>query len=199
MGEVILQMILAVVVGAIIGSERQIRVGQGVRTLSLICLGATLFTIYSDIFTDESFDPTRIAASVVTGVGFLGAGMILRNRGAVVGLTTAASVWLVASHHLRTAVPEDTAAAVLSDQLRSQSMVVRDTDGTLEPDDVPRYVRNPEESPASTGVSGINLEESEKEGIRKALAMCEGNREKAAKMLGIGERTLYRKIKKYGF
>jgi putative Mg2+ transporter-C (MgtC) family protein len=97
MGEEIFQLFLAVIVGAIIGSERQIRVGQGVRTLSLICLGATLFTIYSDIFTDESFDPTRIASAVVTGVGFLGAGMILRHRGATVGLTTAASVWLVAA------------------------------------------------------------------------------------------------------
>ena len=83
-----------------------------------------------------------------------------------------------------------------------ESMVVLDKDGRIDTEDVPRYVQDPEEAHASTGskgVSGVNLEETEKEGIRKALAMCEGNREKAAKMLGIGERTLYRKIKRYGF
>jgi putative Mg2+ transporter-C (MgtC) family protein len=70
---------------------------MGLRTLTLICLGATLFTIYSDIFSFGEGDPRRIAAAVVTGVGFLGAGMILRHRGSVFGLTKAATVWLVAA------------------------------------------------------------------------------------------------------
>ncbi|MFN3486295.1 MAG: sigma-54 interaction domain-containing protein, partial [Planctomycetota bacterium] len=80
-----------------------------------------------------------------------------------------------------------------------ESMVVLDKDGKVDVEDIPRYVRHP--APAGTGsaVSGVNLEEGEKERIRKALALCEGNREKAARMLGIGERTLYRKIKRYGF
>jgi two-component system response regulator HydG len=80
-----------------------------------------------------------------------------------------------------------------------ESMVVLDKDGRVDAEDVPRYVKQPEEAESSSGVGGVNLEEKEKESIRKALALCEGNREKAAKMLGIGERTLYRKIKRYGF
>jgi two-component system response regulator HydG len=80
-----------------------------------------------------------------------------------------------------------------------ESMVVLDKDGKIDAEDVPRYVKQPEEAESSSGVGGVNLEEKEKESIRKALALCEGNREKAAKMLGIGERTLYRKIKRYGF
>ncbi|HLF94964.1 MAG TPA: sigma-54 dependent transcriptional regulator [Planctomycetota bacterium] len=80
-----------------------------------------------------------------------------------------------------------------------ESMVVLDKDGRIDVEDVPRYVRQPAQAGSLPGVAGVNLEEGEKERIRKALAMCEGNREKAAKMLGIGERTLYRKIKRFGF
>ncbi|HYF01052.1 MAG TPA: sigma-54 dependent transcriptional regulator [Planctomycetota bacterium] len=81
-----------------------------------------------------------------------------------------------------------------------ESMVVLDRDGRLDVEDVPRYVKDPERAGAAMpGVAGVNLEEQERESIRKALALTEGNREKAAKMLGIGERTLYRKIKRYGF
>jgi len=81
-----------------------------------------------------------------------------------------------------------------------ESMVVLDKDGRIDAEDVPRFVRQQAEAESSSGgVGGVNLEEKEKESIRKALALCEGNREKAAKMLGIGERTLYRKIKRYGF
>jgi len=80
-----------------------------------------------------------------------------------------------------------------------EAMVALDKDGKIDAEDVPRYVKQGEETSSSSGVGGVNLEEKEKESIRKALALCEGNREKAAKMLGIGERTLYRKIKRYGF
>ena len=80
-----------------------------------------------------------------------------------------------------------------------ESMVVLDKDGKIDAEDVPRFVKQSEDGQSTTGVGGVNLEEKEKESIRKALALCEGNREKAAKMLGIGERTLYRKIKRYGF
>lgn len=98
MDENILKIVLAVLVGAVVGAEREFHVGQGLRTITLVCLGATLFTIYSDQF--DFFgdgDPRRIAAAVVTGVGFLGAGMVLRHEGGVAGLTTAAAVWLVAA------------------------------------------------------------------------------------------------------
>ena len=97
MDETVLKLLLAVVVGGLIGAEREIRVGAGLRTLMVICVGATLFTIYSGLFTPDQGDPRRIAAAVVTGVGFLGAGMILRHEGGIYGLTTAATVWLVAA------------------------------------------------------------------------------------------------------
>src|SRR5262249_10160008 len=80
-----------------------------------------------------------------------------------------------------------------------ESMVVLDKDGKINVEDVPRFVKQPEGAASPSGVGAVNLEEKEKESSRKALALCEGNREKAAKMLGIGERTLYRKIKRYGF
>ena len=98
MDENIIKIVLAVLVGAAVGAERELHVGQGLRTITLVCLGAMLFTIYSDQF--DFFgqgDPRRIAAAVVTGVGFLGAGMVLRHEGGVAGLTTAAAVWLVAA------------------------------------------------------------------------------------------------------
>ena len=95
--DLLVKLLLAVVVGALIGAEREFRTGFGLRTLMLICLGSTLFTIYSNVFAFGEGDPRRIAAAVVTGVGFLGAGMILRHKGGVFGLTTAASVWLVAA------------------------------------------------------------------------------------------------------
>lgn len=91
--------ILAIVLGAAIGLERQVSgKAAGLRTNVLICLGAAVFTIISKqivIGADDSV--ARIAAQVVTGVGFLGAGAIIQDRGGVHGLTTAATIWLVAS------------------------------------------------------------------------------------------------------
>ena len=97
MFEIVAKLLLAVLVGGLVGAEREFHKGVGLRTLMLICLGSTMFTVFSDIFAVGEGDPRRIAAAVVTGIGFLGAGMILRDRGNVMGLTTAASVWLVAA------------------------------------------------------------------------------------------------------
>jgi putative Mg2+ transporter-C (MgtC) family protein len=91
-------MLLAVALGAVIGLERQLR-GKpaGLRTNVLICLGAAVFTIISKQMAEPGGSFTRIAAQIVTGVGFLGAGAILQDRGGIHGLTTAATIWLVAS------------------------------------------------------------------------------------------------------
>ena len=97
MDETLFKLLLAVLVGGLIGVEREVRVGVGLRTMMLIGLGAAMFTIFSAIFAVDQGDPRRIAAAIVTGVGFLGAGMILRHQGGVMGLTTAATVWLVAA------------------------------------------------------------------------------------------------------
>lgn len=97
MNEMLLKLFLAVLVGGLIGAEREYHTGMGLRTMMLICLGSTLFTIYSRLFAVGEGDPRRIAAAIVTGVGFLGAGMVWRYRSGVMGLTTAATVWLVAA------------------------------------------------------------------------------------------------------
>jgi len=95
----LLGLFLAVLFGALIGSERQMSgKAAGLRTNILICLGAAIFTIVSrEMGGGHSDSITRIAAQVVSGIGFLGAGAIIQDRGGVHGLTTAATIWLVAS------------------------------------------------------------------------------------------------------
>ena len=95
---VLLKLALATVLGGIVGLEREAR-GKpaGFRTNVLIAIGATLFTQISISAAAIGGDPTRIAAQVVTGVGFLGAGAVIQGRGRVTGLTTAASIWVVAA------------------------------------------------------------------------------------------------------
>ena len=89
--------VLAVVLGAAIGVEREFSgKAAGLRTNILICLGAAVFTIISKRMAGEGEALTRIAAGVVTGVGFLGAGAIIQDRGGVHGLTTAATIWFMA-------------------------------------------------------------------------------------------------------
>ncbi len=97
--EDLLSIIFAVIFGAVIGIERELHgKAAGLRTNILICLGAAVFTIISERMTAGTEDSvTRIAAQIVTGVGFLGAGAIIQDRGGVHGLTTAATIWLVAS------------------------------------------------------------------------------------------------------
>jgi putative Mg2+ transporter-C (MgtC) family protein len=90
--------LLAVVCGGAVGLEREMRgKAAGLRTNILICVGATLFTQLSIEIPTAGGDPGRIAAQIVTGVGFIGAGAILHSRGAVTGLTSAATIWVVAA------------------------------------------------------------------------------------------------------
>ena len=95
----IVPVLLAVGCGAVIGLERQLKhKAAGLRTNILICLGAAVFTIISREMASGSQDSiTRIAAQIVTGVGFLGAGAVIQDRGGIHGLTTAATIWLMAS------------------------------------------------------------------------------------------------------
>lgn len=94
--EDILKILLAVLAGGLIGIEREFRdKAAGFRTLIFICTGACLFTILSARLAPN--DSVRIAANIVTGVGFLGAGVILRDGGKVIGLTTAAMIWLTSA------------------------------------------------------------------------------------------------------
>ncbi len=97
--ELALRLLLGLVLGAAIGLERELdRQPAGFRTHSLVALGSCLFTVVSGYaFLGSGADPTRIAAQVVTGIGFIGAGAVLQYRGHIRGLTTAASLWSVAA------------------------------------------------------------------------------------------------------
>ncbi|MEI7543009.1 MAG: MgtC/SapB family protein [bacterium] len=97
-----LRVIMIVLLAGIVGFDRELRhKPAGTKTHILVGLGSTIFTIMSIYFYIEfsgktQVDPSRIAAQIVTGIGFLGAGTILRFGGSVIGLTTAASLWSVA-------------------------------------------------------------------------------------------------------
>lgn len=97
--EMVLRLLLAVGLGALIGLERQhAKKPAGLRTHLLVCIGAALFTVASIYGFGEGSDPARVAAGIVAGIGFLGAGAIISTReGILVGLTTAASIWAVAA------------------------------------------------------------------------------------------------------
>ena len=92
----VFQAVFASLLGGIVGWEREGHGREaGVRTYSAVSLGACVFALVSS-HVDGVADPTRIAANVVTGVGFLGAGVILRDQGRITGLTTAATIWATA-------------------------------------------------------------------------------------------------------
>lgn len=107
LGEVLLRLGVALVLGAAVGIERERRRNvhpAGMRTLALVSMGSAFFTIISAhgfaALTGKGYapvDPTRIAAQIVTGIGFLGAGTILLQRHTVRGLTTAAAIWVIAA------------------------------------------------------------------------------------------------------
>ena len=95
--EMALKLILAVSLGSLIGYEREVKVRPaGLRTHMLVSLGSTLFTILS-LTAFPGADTARIASYVVMGIGFIGAGTILQMKQKVIGLTTAASLWVTAS------------------------------------------------------------------------------------------------------
>jgi putative Mg2+ transporter-C (MgtC) family protein len=99
--EITLKLILAVALGGLIGFERESsQKPAGFRTNILICLGSTMMMVFSQLLLQGkeagASDITRIAAGVITGIGFIGAGTIIQAKGSVVGLTSAATLWAVA-------------------------------------------------------------------------------------------------------
>ena len=106
--EIIIRLVLSLILSGLIGLERQMhRRTAGLRTHILVSLGSCLIMLTSlyifAIYKNEvPLDPARIAAGVITGIGFLGAGTIIREREGVKGLTTAASLWVVAGIGLAT-------------------------------------------------------------------------------------------------
>jgi putative Mg2+ transporter-C (MgtC) family protein len=100
--QILVRLVLTLILSGLIGLERQVhRRSAGLRTHILVSLGSCLIMLTSmyvfDIYKNQAcLDPARIAAGVITGIGFLGAGTIIREREGVKGLTTAASLWVVA-------------------------------------------------------------------------------------------------------
>lgn len=99
-----IKVITAIVCGGLIGLERELKnKSAGLKTNILICLGSALYTIVSllvsQVFTEtgQLGDPARIAAQIVPGIGFIGAGAIMQSRASIMGLTTAATIWVVAA------------------------------------------------------------------------------------------------------
>ena len=97
--ELVQRLLLAALLGGILGFERELRQkSAGLRTNMLISIGAALFTLMSYELADaDAADPSRVAAQIVTGIGFLGAGAIMRTDSGIYGLTTAATIWVNAA------------------------------------------------------------------------------------------------------
>ena len=103
--QIIFQLILATILGALIGLEREVKRREaGLQTYTLVALGSCLFAIIAfkliDFFAGQSavtFDPSRIIQAVAIGIGFIGAGVIFRHGAGVIGLTTAAGLWVTAA------------------------------------------------------------------------------------------------------
>lgn len=108
--DLLFRLVLAALLGGLIGAEREwARKAAGLRTMILICLGSALFTelslsmaLQANVVNAEQgslfrADPARLAAQIISGIGFLGAGAIIQSRGSVTGLTTAATIWVVAA------------------------------------------------------------------------------------------------------
>jgi putative Mg2+ transporter-C (MgtC) family protein len=94
--EYLAPILVALVLGAIIGIEREIhQKPAGLRTNMLICMGAAVFTLIAKHISNSPDAESRIIQGVITGVGFLGAGVLMHQQGSIQGLTTAATIWLV--------------------------------------------------------------------------------------------------------
>ncbi|MEM7645974.1 MAG: MgtC/SapB family protein, partial [Pseudomonadota bacterium] len=95
-----LQVLMALLLGGLVGFDREKKLkSAGIKTNILICLGATLYTSLGVLISstsDGAGDPARMAAQIVSGIGFLGGGAIIQSQGSVVGMTTAATIWVVA-------------------------------------------------------------------------------------------------------
>ena len=135
-GDVVVRLLVAAVLGGIIGLEREARdQAAGLRTHIALALGAALFGVISTLgFTEFDrpraetvlqVDVTRVASNVAVGVGFLGAGVIFRQRSSIKNLTTAASMWAVAAIGLASGVGDPTTAAVATLVLLVSLVVLR--------------------------------------------------------------------------
>lgn len=160
--ELVLRLVLAAALGAVIGFEREWRDRTaGLRTHMLVCLGAAVFTLVSAYGFSEWYesvpsgqrstivsDPTRIAAQIVTGIGFLGAGAIFRSDDGVKGLTTAASLWMMAAIGLSTGAGYYALAVAATLLMLLVLVALRQVSGRI------KRMNRPDQTPLEVIVSG---------------------------------------------
>ena len=105
--DILMRIIVSVVLGAALGLEREFRrCPAGLRTHALVCIGAAVFTLGSIAFAGPGVDVSRIAGQVVVGIGFIGAGVIFKEKNKVIGLTTASTLWIAAGIGLMAAISQ---------------------------------------------------------------------------------------------
>ena len=104
---IVTKLVISLILGGLIGWERELRGSPaGLRTITLVSIGSTLFTIASLTFIGATADVSRIAAQIVVGIGFIGGGVIFKIKDNVHGLTTAASLWVTAAIGLMIGIGE---------------------------------------------------------------------------------------------
>nr|WP_205863025.1 MgtC/SapB family protein [Planosporangium thailandense] len=146
--EFLTRLATGVACGALIGIERQWRARMaGLRTNALVATGATLFVLYS-VATSDPASPTRVASYVVSGIGFLGGGVILRDRGGVRGLNTAATLWCSAAVGVLSATGKTTFALLGTATVLAVHLVLRPAGRLL--DRAPSAGSDPDTTQAAT-------------------------------------------------
>ncbi|MBW3004511.1 MgtC/SapB family protein [Candidatus Woesearchaeota archaeon] len=96
--DIVIRLLISLAFGALVGLEREVKeCPAGLRTHSLVCVGATVFTMVSLLLGGPNVDISRIAGQVVVGIGFIGGGVIFKAKNRVIGLSTAASLWIAAA------------------------------------------------------------------------------------------------------
>ena len=117
--------------GSIVGIEREYKgKAAGLRTMILICVGCTLFTIIAYHISPAS-DPGRVISTILTGVGFLGAGAIFKNEDKVVGVTTAAFIWVIAALGVLIGIGEMFVSIILTMGLLSLSLLLTKVENAI--------------------------------------------------------------------
>ncbi|RLE30567.1 hypothetical protein DRJ58_03570 [Candidatus Acetothermia bacterium] len=176
-GEVLLKLVVAATLGGLIGFERETH-GRpaGLRTNILVCVGAALVMAVAKTSGSGVVDPGRAMAGVVTGIGFLGAGAIIKMGNIVRGLTTAACIWLVAA--LGIAVGQGLfALAAITTGIALFVLVVVDKLGRAIPAVTYHTVTVVSEAPDFTELSAVCRERIEEKGVRVLAAEVKGDAE----------------------
>src|SRR2546425_8176694 len=154
-----LRLVIALVLGAVVGLERERQErAAGLRTVTMVSLGSCLFTIVGAYGFSQT-DPSRVAAQIVTGIGFLGAGTIFLRKDLVRGLTTAATIWAVAAIGMAAGTAEYVIAFFTTLLILSGLIVLKAIER--------RLFKRPHQAPLSIGVSRAD---GELERVRGALA-----------------------------